>query len=303
MATPPRPFWHTLLPDGKPVAVNDLADDESCRRVGVLVIGCGLTGASAAYHLSQKLGSEVLVVDARDLADGATGRNGGHQWAEVAESGDEVGARHARIEAADITAVEAFVNTLNETERSPLELHRTGGVHFSMDEKEAPSYQSAVQGSSRERHEEYLIQRAGDDKMIIFGGCRHVATDEGEPFSHEGEPEEQVTEALVKGLERIFPDACFRVCHAWTGLMCFTQDGRPLVGPLQESAGQFVALGFGGHGMVRTFTCGRAISSLVLQAREGTKKSSISPEDTEILDFFAVDRVSGAPTCSSSTND
>ena len=45
--------------------------------VDVLVIGAGLTGASAAYHLAGR-GARVAVVDAGDPANEASGRNGGN---------------------------------------------------------------------------------------------------------------------------------------------------------------------------------------------------------------------------------
>jgi glycine/D-amino acid oxidase-like deaminating enzyme len=42
-----------------------------------VVIGGGISGVSAAYWLSQ-LGVEVTLLEQRGLAEGATGRNGGH---------------------------------------------------------------------------------------------------------------------------------------------------------------------------------------------------------------------------------
>jgi NADPH-dependent 2,4-dienoyl-CoA reductase/sulfur reductase-like enzyme len=45
--------------------------------VDVLIVGAGLTGASAAYHLAGR-GLRVAVVDAGDPAGEASGRNGGH---------------------------------------------------------------------------------------------------------------------------------------------------------------------------------------------------------------------------------
>ena len=49
----------------------------------IIVIGSGISGASAAYTIlnqSDKLGisPEIVVLEARDLCTGATGRNGGH---------------------------------------------------------------------------------------------------------------------------------------------------------------------------------------------------------------------------------
>ncbi|MFL5614589.1 MAG: FAD-dependent oxidoreductase [Gemmatimonadaceae bacterium] len=46
----------------------------------VVIIGAGLTGSSAAYHLAESLGGEasVVVIDAGDPAGEASGRNGGN---------------------------------------------------------------------------------------------------------------------------------------------------------------------------------------------------------------------------------
>ena len=49
----------------------------------IIVIGSGISGASAAYTIlnqSDKIGisPEIVVLEARDLCTGATGRNGGH---------------------------------------------------------------------------------------------------------------------------------------------------------------------------------------------------------------------------------
>ncbi|KXS22484.1 FAD dependent oxidoreductase [Gonapodya prolifera JEL478] len=62
--------WNTLqYPVTKPFPA-------SC---DVLVIGAGLTGCSAAFHLAEIAGKDldIAVLDARDVAYGASGRNGG----------------------------------------------------------------------------------------------------------------------------------------------------------------------------------------------------------------------------------
>jgi glycine/D-amino acid oxidase-like deaminating enzyme len=47
----------------------------------ITIIGGGFSGAAAAYHLSKiSPDKAVLLLEARELADGATGRNGGLLW-------------------------------------------------------------------------------------------------------------------------------------------------------------------------------------------------------------------------------
>ncbi|KAG7822318.1 hypothetical protein KL928_000793 [Ogataea angusta] len=44
----------------------------------VLIIGSGLSGASVAFNLLEQTDEKVLLLEARDVCSGATGRNGGH---------------------------------------------------------------------------------------------------------------------------------------------------------------------------------------------------------------------------------
>jgi len=51
------------------------------READIVIVGTGLTGASAAYHISkaaEKRGLKVVVLDAADPGTGASGRNGGN---------------------------------------------------------------------------------------------------------------------------------------------------------------------------------------------------------------------------------
>ena len=62
------PFWLAEPPPELEVAATDSAD--------VAVIGAGITGCSAALALARG-GLRVRVHDARGIAEGASGRNGG----------------------------------------------------------------------------------------------------------------------------------------------------------------------------------------------------------------------------------
>lgn len=111
--------------------------------------------------------------------------------------------------------------------------------------------------------EEYLIQRQ-QDGMVIFGGCRHVAAAQGENCGNE-HVDPKVVENLLVELARLFPGVPLKLKNRWAGTMCFTPDHNPLVGRLKELDGQYLSVGYSGHGMVRAFSCGRFVAEQILQ--------------------------------------
>ncbi|KAH8111819.1 DAO-domain-containing protein [Phellopilus nigrolimitatus] len=108
--------------------------------------------------------------------------------------------------------------------------------------------------------------------LVIIGGGREVVNDEL------GEADDSVVSAEVgtavrKFLPAVFPGR-FEVGAEpemeWTGIMGFTSTHDPFVGPVPDTqskigelAGQYIAAGFSGHGMPRTFSCAEAIASLI----------------------------------------
>ena len=83
----------------------------------VLIIGSGITGSSIAYNiLNQQRPPSVLMLEARTVCSGATGRNGGHTKCasyrefldNVRELGEREGAKIARFQYNTMRAIHAF---------------------------------------------------------------------------------------------------------------------------------------------------------------------------------------------------
>lgn len=67
----PPPFYRLCVADPP-----SYAPLEGSRRADVCIIGAGYTGLSAALHLAE-VGADVVVLEAEEVASGASGRNGG----------------------------------------------------------------------------------------------------------------------------------------------------------------------------------------------------------------------------------
>ncbi|MCJ1243684.1 hypothetical protein MMC30_000881 [Trapelia coarctata] len=122
---------------------------------------------------------------------------------------------------------------------------------------------------------EYMIQRpqgttfAGD--IVIGGGSTQAA----EGGLHEfGTSDDTTTDPVIvsylhDSTQRYFgsnwgsdhPDG--RIRKAWSGIMGFSADGFPLVGPVPGEQGLFIAASFQGHGMVLCFLAAQALKAMM----------------------------------------
>lgn len=55
-----------------------------------------------------------------------------------------------------------------------------------------------------------------------------------------------------------------RLRKTWSGIMGYSADGYPFVGPVPAQQGLYLDVSFQGHGMVLCFLCARAVSEMVL---------------------------------------
>jgi len=109
---------------------------------------------------------------------------------------------------------------------------------------------------------EYMIQRK--DGRIVFGGMRWRSPTQEKETIDDTETSSIVGDALHEFLIETFPELSkenLRVEYNWTGIMGYTIDSNPLIGPLSDN--EFVAAGYTGHGMPQCFGAGKAIAEMI----------------------------------------
>ncbi len=99
------------------------------------------------------------------------------------------------------------------------------------------------------------------DGRIVAGGRRDLDL-EGETGL-----EETTNDLIQGGLETLLAELLGStppITHRWAGIMGFTQDYLPLVGPLPGRENVWVSAGYSGHGNVLGFACGEAVAAALL---------------------------------------
>ena len=119
---------------------------------------------------------------------------------------------------------------------------------------------------------DYWQQTAGG--RIVIGG-RRDADLEAEFTDREGTTEviQRELEALLAQLLGGLP----KVTHRWSGLLAFTPDRLPLVGPLPARPRVWAALGYSGHGNVLALACGEEVARAIL-GRPDPRLALFNPE-------------------------
>ena len=128
---------------------------------------------------------------------------------------------------------------------------------------------------------EYMIPRPKGTKFagdIVIGGGLTKAADEG-LLDYGNTDDTELNDDVISYLED--STASFfganwgddhpegRIRKAWSGIMGFSVDGFPLVGPMSEE-GLYIAAAFQGHGMVNCFLCAKALTQIMTgKNREG----------------------------------
>lgn len=117
--------------------------------------------------------------------------------------------------------------------------------------------------------DDYLIQRPNElGGHLMFGGGRTHGKSVGvtDDSSYDEKTAAYLRRELIEAFE--LPEGSdekleFEAVRQWTGIMGFSRDEVPWVGPVPGKEGLFVAAGFTGHGMPNTWLSGKAVASMV----------------------------------------
>ena len=132
-------------------------------------------------------------------------------------------------------------------------------------------------------HDGFYYVRQSRSGIILAGGGRrrHEAVEVG----YDVVTTRPVQDDIEAYLRRHFPKASgMRVDLRWSGIMGFSPDGLPVLGPIPGLAGSFFAAGFSGHGMAYGFRFGKLLADLIADR-----------EDVEGADLFSADRFEVPP--------
>ena len=120
---------------------------------------------------------------------------------------------------------------------------------------------------------EYWQQTA--DGAWVLGGMRRVAADADRPYTDNGLRAE-VQAALDGFVDAYFPAlAPAPVAYRWAGIMGFTPDSSPLIGPL--APGLWIAAGCTGHGMPFTTETGRVLAQWICRGQPDRDMAPFDP--------------------------
>ncbi|MEL6346101.1 MAG: FAD-dependent oxidoreductase [Myxococcota bacterium] len=111
----------------------------------------------------------------------------------------------------------------------------------------------------------YDYWRQDDAGRIILGGWRNLDPEQEIGLDDRLHPE--IQERMTHFLSRFSALQDVEITHRWAGIMGFSRDGLPAVGPAPGAAGVLVGAGFTGHGFGFAWLAGHALAMVVLEGR------------------------------------
>lgn len=128
---------------------------------------------------------------------------------------------------------------------------------------------------------EYFLQRS--DRRIVLGGMRWLTPNLEVGIDDDGVINAAVSQGLRAFLPRHFPElSSLGIEKQWTGILGFSKDNLPLIGPVPHRPGEYIAAGFSGRGMPLTFLAGRDLADRIAGRSSSGFEKAFAP-----LRFFS----------------
>lgn len=122
---------------------------------------------------------------------------------------------------------------------------------------------------------DYLVQRPTElgEHLMFGGGCMDEdnlgLTDDSVVDSHGAKHLRQHLYPLLRLDSNSTHLPELKATHEWTGIMGYSRDYKPWVGPVPSKPGIFMAAGYTGQGMPNAFLCGHALAVMLRASLEG----------------------------------
>jgi glycine/D-amino acid oxidase-like deaminating enzyme len=114
------------------------------------------------------------------------------------------------------------------------------------------------------------------DGRILAGGGRRAALEAERTYVDR--PSEPVQDAIASFLHSCFPAARgLKITHRWAGIMGFSGDELPNVGPVPGAPGVYAAAGYHGHGLGYAVISAKAVTELMLDGKTAVACDLFSP--------------------------
>jgi len=112
---------------------------------------------------------------------------------------------------------------------------------------------------------------------LLVGGMRDAVRGKQKGLLYDAETSPSVYDHLRGFVADKLPFVTANFTHSWSGIMSYTKDKRPLVGPLPGRPNQYIMAGFNGYGFGHSLVSGMII-------RDYLKKGSSNLPGTTIFD-------------------
>lgn len=171
-----------------------------------------------------------------------------------------------------------------------------------------------------DRRDDYLIQRPSPGAELIYGGGRIRAESHGLGVWDDNIVDEPVTEYLRRELNKLmdlsthdkgnpqgthavhWPKQDLEPTHEWAGIMGYSRDGWPWVGPVPDSAGGgdglWLCAGYTGGGMPNAALCAKAVVGMIINGNNKDEGANLADEVDLPAEFLLTEeRLEKARTC------